>query len=139
MASAIITAIQVVSGVVLVILILILGNTLAMATRERTMEYAAMRAIGFRPSHIVGLVLGEGFVVALAGVVIGLLLAPPILRYFAELFQKQLGAFLGSFELDPKAALLASAIALAGGMLAAALPAWRAGRMRIVDALRRVE
>src|SRR6185503_9130539 len=104
-----------------------------------TMEYAAMRAIGFRPSHIVGLVLGEGFVVALAGVAIGLALAPPILRYFAELFQKQLGAFLGSFELDPKAALLASAIALAGGMLAAALPAWRAGRMRIVDALRRVE
>src|SRR6185503_6351471 len=111
MASAVITAIQIVSGVVLVILILILGNTLAMATRERTMEYAAMRAIGFRPSHIVGLVLGEGFVVA-----IGLSLAPPILRYFAELFQKQLGAFLGSFELDPKAALLASAIALAGGM-----------------------
>lgn len=139
MASAVITAIQIVSGVVLAILILILGNTLAMATRERTMEYAAMRAIGFRPSHIVGLVLGEGFVVALTGVVAGLALAPPILRYFAELFQREMGSFLGSFELSPKAAALASAIALVGGMAAAAIPAVRAGRLRIVDALRRIE
>ena len=39
---------------------LILANTLAMATRERTTEYAVMRAIGFQPRHIVGMVLGEG-------------------------------------------------------------------------------
>src|SRR5205823_1772574 len=64
MSSALIKAIEVVSGVVLVILMLILANTLAMATRERTTEYAVMRAIGFRPSHVVGLVVGEGFVIA---------------------------------------------------------------------------
>jgi ABC-type antimicrobial peptide transport system permease subunit len=61
------------------------------------------------------------------------------MSFFARAFERRLGAFLGPFELDPRAAALAVAIALAGGMLAAALPAWRAGRLRIVDALRRVE
>lgn len=139
MASAVINAIQVVSGVILLILVLILGNTLAMATRERTTEYAAMRAIGFRPSQIVWLVLGEGFVVALVGVAGALLLAPPILRFFAEVFQRQMGNFLGSFDLDPVALAVSVSFALLGGMAAAALPAYRAGRMKIVDALRRIE
>lgn len=139
MASAIILAIQVVSGVVLVILMLILGNTLAMGTRERNSEFAAMRAIGFRPSHIMRMVIGEGFVVALSGVLLGLLIAPPVLSFFADIFQENLGSFLGAFELDAKAMMLAVGVALGGGMLAAAVPAVRVSRMRIVDALRKVE
>jgi len=139
MSAAVLAAIEVVSFVVLIILVLILGNTLAMATRERTTEYAAMRAIGFRPGHIVMLVLGEGFVVALVGVVIGIGLAAPMLKFFAGLFAKNLGAFLGSFDVTPSLLALAAGIALAGGMVASAIPARRAGRMKIVDALRRVE
>jgi putative ABC transport system permease protein len=139
MSSAVLKAIQVVSFVVLIILVLILGNTLAMATRERTTEYGAMRAIGFTPGQIVGLVLGEGFVVALVGVVIGVGLATPILKFFAGLFARQLGAFLGSFDVEPSLLALTSAIALAGGMIASVIPARSAARMKIVDALRRVE
>lgn len=139
MASAIIGAIQVVSGVVLLILMLILANTLAMATRERTTEYAVMRAIGFRPKHIIGMVLGEGFVIALVGVALGVALAPPIMRFFGQLFEKKMGGFLGNFGLTLEPVLLAVGVALALGMAAAALPAWRAGRLKIVDALRRIE
>jgi putative ABC transport system permease protein len=139
MASTLIAAIQVVSGVVLVILMLILANTLAMATRERTTEYAVMRAIGFRPWHIVRLVLGEGFVIALAGVALGVALATPVLKFFADIFQRRMGAFLGSFDLDGEVIALAVVVALIGGMLSSALPAWRAGRLNLVDALRRVE
>lgn len=139
MVSAVIVAVEWISKVVLLILILILGNTMAMATRERTYEYAAMRAIGFTPRHVVMLVLGEGFVVAATGVVVGLALAPPILKYFADVFQTALGSFLGEFSLEPVAIGLAVGVALLGGMAAASIPAWQAGRMRIVDALRRVE
>src|SRR5262249_41603760 len=121
------------------ILMLVLANTMAMATRERTTEYAVMRAIGFRPHHIVGMVLGEGFVVALVGAIIGVGLAPPVMRYFADLLEKQMGGFIGNFELHVGPTLAAVGVALALGMLAAALPAWRAGRLEIVDALRRVE
>jgi putative ABC transport system permease protein len=139
MVSNILVALQIVSVVVLIILILILGNTMAMATRERTSEYAAMRAIGFKPKHVTLLVLGEGFVVAAIGAAFAIVASPAILRAFADMLEKNMGAFLGAFELDPKAALLATVVALGGGMLAATIPAWRASRMRIVDALRRIE
>jgi putative ABC transport system permease protein len=139
MASTLIGAIEIVSGVVLLILMLILANTLAMATRERTTEYAVMRAIGFTPRHVVMLVLGEGFVIAATGVGLGVALAAPVLKFFAQIFQRQLGAFLGSFDLDPMLIGLAVGVALMVGMAASAIPAWRAGRLDVVDALRRVE
>ncbi len=139
MASAVIVAIQIVSGVILAILMLILGNTLAMAARERTTEYAVMRAIGFQPSHIIKMVIGEGFVVALVGVVIGVGIAPPVLKWFADFFQEKAGSFLGAFELAPQAIMLAVGIALLGGIVASIAPALRAGRINIVDALRRIE
>jgi putative ABC transport system permease protein len=139
MVSAIIDAIQVVSRVILLILALILGNTMAMTTRERTTEYAVMRAIGFRPWHIVMMVLGEGFVIAAVGVGLGVTLAPPILHFFATWFTTQVGNFLGSFTLDRYAIARAVIAGLVGGMVAAAAPARRAGKLRIVDALRRVE
>jgi putative ABC transport system permease protein len=139
MVSTLIKAIQVVSFVVLIILMLILANTLAMATRERTTEYAVMRAIGFKPGQIVGMVLMEGLIVAAFSAALGLSLAPPILAFFADIFQKRLGQFLGTFDLSGTNVGIAVGAALAGGMLASAIPAWRAGKLKIVDALRRVE
>jgi putative ABC transport system permease protein len=139
MAGSLIRAIQLISLVVLVILMLIIGNTLAMATRERTTEYGAMRAIGFRPAHIVWLVLGEGFVVSLTGATLGVALSLPILKAFADFFQKMMGNFLGSFDVSLQAIVMATVAAIACGMIASMIPAWRAGRLKIVDALRRIE
>lgn len=139
MSSAIINAIEIVSGVVLMILMLILGNTLAMASRERTTEYAAMRAIGFRPSHIVRLVIGEGLVVGAMGATLGVLLATPILRALGELFVEMAGPFLSDFAPAPGAMALGAGFAVVGGVLASSIPAVRAGRLKIVDALRRIE
>ncbi len=135
MSGMLLSAIEVISWVVLAILMLILANTLAMATRERTTEYAVMRAIGFRPSHVVRLVIGEGFVIALLGVVLGVALATPVLKFVGS----QMGAFLVGFDLHFQVVAVAVVVALVGGMLSSALPAWRAGRLNIVDALRRVE
>jgi putative ABC transport system permease protein len=125
--------------VVLLILLLILGNTMAMATRERTVEYAVLRAIGFKPGHVVAMVIGEGIVIASLGIALAFGMAPSILRGAGQGFAAIMGGFLGDFAIDPIAAVWAIAVALAGGTLAAAIPAWRAGRMRLVDALRRVE
>ncbi len=138
MSSAIIDAIQVISIVILVILLLILGNTMAMATRERTTEYATMRAIGFRPKHVVWLVLGEGFIVGGVGAALGIALATPILSWVAAVFQKTLPGFLGTFDVSGGMIAISIAVALLGGMLAAAFPAYRAGQLKIVDALRRL-
>src|SRR5438132_11704091 len=58
--SAILTALQVVSGVILVIMALILWNTPAMRLRERTGAAGAMRAIGLPPRHVRALASAEG-------------------------------------------------------------------------------
>lgn len=139
MVSAVLLAIEIVSGVVLVILMLILGNTMAMATRERTTEYAVLRAIGFRPGHIVAMVLGEGLVIAALGAALGLAMTPPILDVTGKALTESVGNFLDNDQLAFGPAAAAVMVALVGGMLAAAVPAWRAGRMKIVDALRRVQ
>jgi putative ABC transport system permease protein len=139
MASAVVKLIHVISIAVLLILVLILANTMSMATRERTTEYAVMRAIGFHPRHIVTMVIGEGFVVALVGVSAGVALATPLMNFFGILLEKNMGGFMPPLTLEVSTVVTAVVAALALGMLAAALPAWRAGRLKIVDALRRVE
>ncbi|HEY2749210.1 MAG TPA: FtsX-like permease family protein [Polyangia bacterium] len=139
MAGNLLTAIEWVSYVVLVILMLILANTMAMATRERTSEYAVMRAIGFQPRHVVRMVLGEGFIIALLGGALGVALSTPILLSLARLLEQTMGGFLGTMTVEPRDAAFAIGASLGLGMLASSLPAFRAGRLKIVDALRRVE
>ncbi|HWE29819.1 MAG TPA: FtsX-like permease family protein, partial [Polyangia bacterium] len=139
MAGALLTAIEAISFIVLIILMLVLANTMAMATRERSTEYAVMRAIGFQPRHIVGMVLGEGFVIALCGALLGVILTPAVTKSLAKIIEQSMGGFLGAFDIDARAVALAIAVSLGLGMLASALPAVRAGRLKIVDALRKVE
>ncbi len=138
MSSAVMTAIQVVSGVILVILLLILGNTLAMATRERITEYATMRAIGFQPRHINALVIGEGVVITAVGAALGVALVSPILGWLSQIFIKYVPGFLSEFHLKGDVLLFAVGVALAIGVVAAEIPAYRASRLKIVDALRRL-
>jgi|SRR5579871_1496888 len=139
MVSTVLVAIKIVSLVVLLILSLILGNTISMATRERTTEYAVLRAIGFKPGHIIMMVLGEGLVIAALGAALGLAMAPAILSALGSSFGQALGNFFPEFHVQVAPAVAAVVVALVEGMLAAAVPAWRAGRKPLVDALRRVE
>lgn len=135
--TGVIAAIDLAAVLILLIMILVLGNGMAMATREGTREYATMRAIGYRTRHIIGLVLAEGLLVASLGVGLGLAVAPATLDAFTSLMEKELG---GTWELtlDAEVVLLAIVAAAVAAMFASALPAWRSGRLRIVDALRRI-
>src|SRR5208282_828492 len=57
--SAILEALDIVSIIILLIMMLILGNTIAMGVRERTTEYGVLRALGFQPGHIRSFIVGE--------------------------------------------------------------------------------
>ncbi|HTV17359.1 MAG TPA: FtsX-like permease family protein [Polyangiaceae bacterium] len=135
--SGVIAAIDFAAATILVILMLVLGNAMAMATREGSREYATLRAIGYRSRHIIGLVLAEGLLIAALGVALGLLVAPSVLEAFSKLMEEQLGG-TWSLELDVGVTLGAVGAGLLAAMLASAVPAWRSGRLRIVDALRKV-
>ncbi len=135
--SAIIGALEVVSGVILLIMALILGNTLAMGLRERTPELGAMRAIGFLPKHVRAISVTEGALLGTVGGLLGVLVARPVLIGFGKVLSS-LG-FLTGIGFKPGTAALTLGCAAAIGALASAFPAWQAGRMEVVDALRRQE
>jgi putative ABC transport system permease protein len=135
--AAILTALEIVSGVILVIMALILGNTLAMGLRERTPELGAMRAIGFLPSHVRTLALSEGALLGLTGGIIGTLLARPILIGFGQAMA-QFG-FLSNVGFKAPTAIATILVSAALGAAASAFPAAQAARLAIVDALRRQE
>ena len=139
MFEGILTALDIVSVVVLAILALILGNTVAMGVRERTGEYAVLRAIGFLPWHLAMLVLGEAAVLGALGGLVAFGFGYLFLNYVLGRFvQENLAQFFPFFYLTPETAALAGSLSLALALVAAAIPAARAYRLHVVDALRRV-
>jgi putative ABC transport system permease protein len=139
MFSAILKAMDIVSAVILVIMTLILGNTIAMGVRERTSEYGVLRAIGFRPGHVALWVVGESLVTGLLGGVVGVALAWPFINLGVGRFMEEnMGTFFPYFRLEPTNMALGLLVALLLGGVASALPAWQASKLHVVDAVRRV-
>lgn len=139
MISAILKAVDVVSIVILLIMMLILGNTIAMGVRERTQEYGVLRAIGFLPRHLVLFVLGEAATIGLLGGVVGLLLAYPIVeRGLGRFLEENVGAFFPYFRIAPATAPLALCLAVLLGLCAAIIPAYRSSRLDVASSLRKV-
>jgi putative ABC transport system permease protein len=140
MFSAILRAIDVVSLAILAIILLILGNTIAMAVRERTGEYGCLRAIGFQPGHIATFVALESLATGIVGGLLGLglatLLVDGVLGPFLE---ANSGGMFPFFRITPMVAVLAVGLAGLMAALAAIVPAVRAARLDVVTALRTVE
>jgi putative ABC transport system permease protein len=139
MFSAVLKAMDIVSAVILVIMTLILGNTIAMGVRERTSEYGVLRAIGFLPGHVALWVVGESVVLGAVGGLLGVALAWPFINLGVGRFiEENMGSFFPYFRLVPENMVLGLALAAGLGGAAAFIPAWRASKLRVVDAVRRV-
>jgi len=134
MTEAILLAIQAVSFVVIVIIMAVMANTMAMTARERGSEYATLKALGFSRGFVARLILGESLGIALVGGAVAIALTVPIARAFAD----QLGTLFPIFFVSEQTMMLQALAALAVGLVAAALPAWRTASVRIVDGLRAV-
>lgn len=135
MAGSIVLGLKAISILVIGIILLVLGNTMAMTARERVSEYAVMKTLGFRPIHIVGLIFGESLFIAAIGGGLGILLAFPL----GALVQIALSAFFPVYNIAVVTVLLASLAAFVVGLLAAVFPATKAVRTPIVDGLRIVD
>jgi putative ABC transport system permease protein len=122
-----------VGSVVFFTLLLVTGNTMAIAVRERTRELAVLKAVGFSDRFVLVLVIAETMIVAAVGGGVGLGLA----KLFT-LGGDPTGGLLPFFYLSPDSIALGLGLALAVGFTAGILPALAASRLRVVDALRRV-
>ena len=118
-------------GAVFFTLILLTGNTMAQAVRERIPELAVLKTIGFSNGSVLSLVLAEAVALLLSGAVLGLLLAGVVVAAV----RLKMGTAL---PLDPVGRdiwLQGLALAVVVGLIVGALPALRGMRLRIVDAL----
>lgn len=139
MFGAILTVLDIVSIIILVIMLMILGNTIAMGVRERTREYAVLRAIGFLPWHIRFFVLGEAVVLGIIAGVVGVGIAYPFVNgLMGKAIEENMSAWFPYFRVEPQVAIMAGVIAVLLATTAALIPAIQAGRISVTDALRRV-
>ena len=124
----IVTAIM---GAVFFTLLLLTGNTMAQAVRERTPELAILKTIGFSNRSVLWLVLAEAVLLVVLGGVIGL--------GIAALSMPGLSAASGGMiqlpSVLPQTWLTGMVLMLAIGVIVGVLPAMRAMRLNIVDAL----
>jgi putative ABC transport system permease protein len=137
--SAVLGAVDIVSAVILVIMMLVLGNTIAMGVRERTFEYGTLRAMGFRPEHIVFFILAEAAFVGALGGLVGVLLSYPLVdRGLGQYLEENMGSFFLVFAVPRRIWAGALGLSVLLSVVAAIIPAYNATRVRVTDALRRI-
>jgi putative ABC transport system permease protein len=117
----------------------VIGATITMyaAVASRMMEVGVLRALGFRRSRILMAFLVEALLLALVGWVVGLSFASLMMQVkITTLNWTSLSELAFRFVLTPGIVLRSLVFALVMGFLGGFLPAVRAARMKIVDALR---
>jgi putative ABC transport system permease protein len=134
MTEAIVVAIRIVSFVIIVIIMAVMANTMAMAARERMPEYATLKALGFHPRFLGGLMFGESLFIAFAAGGLGMLATFPLVKGFGNL----MGKLFPVFQLSLQTLLLQMAAVALVGVIAALVPSWRASRVVIAEGLRAI-
>ena len=130
------------AGIVGVVVMFSVANTMAMAVFERTGEIGALRAIGARRSTLVAMFLTEGAGIGLLGAGLGVT-ASWLIAWVVEMIggismpppPGMSQGFQAYFNLIPKVLLEAFAITLAATLVSSVYPAFAASRIRIVEAL----
>jgi putative ABC transport system permease protein len=114
-------------------ILLVAGNTMAQAVRERTEEIGVLKALGYTNPHILLMVLGESCLVSFLGGFLGLAIAWAVISG-----GDPTGGALPLFYLPGRSVALGVMLVFALGLVTGILPAMQAMRLRIADALRRV-
>ena len=122
-----------IAGAVLFTILIVTGNTMAEATRERTSELAVLKTLGFSDGKIVALVLAESCLIALSGGGLGLGLAIAGITAIGDPTR----GMLPPIHLPAGEIVRGVGFIVMLGVMAGLLPALQARRLRIVDALRR--
>jgi len=121
------------SSIALLIGVFGIANTMAMSVYERTREIGILRALGWTRGRVLILIQFEAATLGLGGGLFGIVFGWGALYLLAAL--PQTATIVSS---SPPVLLLAESLGIAvlAGLIAGALPAWRAGRLSPVEALR---
>jgi putative ABC transport system permease protein len=111
-------------------LLLVVGNTMAQSVRERVPELAVLKTLGFSDGSVLGFVLAEAGALCLFGGLVGLTLA----SFFGAMVEKGTGGQF-ALSLDHRVWMIGIGAIVLMSLAVGLLPALRARRLKIVDAL----
>jgi putative ABC transport system permease protein len=120
-------------GAVFFTILLVTGNTMAQAVRERTGELGVLKAIGFTNAQVVSLVLAESCLLTVLGGALGLGLSWLVISR-----GDPTGGLLPLFFFPVRDVLIGLGLSVALGLVTGIFPALQAMRLRVADALRRM-
>ncbi|HKX32172.1 MAG TPA: FtsX-like permease family protein [Blastocatellia bacterium] len=125
-----------VSSVIVFTILLVVANTMGMSIRERTVEIAVLKTIGFRTRLVLILLVGEslclGFIAWLLGSVGARVL-------FSSIdFSKTPLLFIQALNVTPQTLAIGFSVSMLIALLSTIVPAYRAARMTIATALRNI-
>jgi len=123
-------------GAVVFAIMLVSANTMAMSVRSRTREVAVLKTLGFTRQRVMSIFVSEAVALALAGGLLGVLLAIPVIAAITHRFVG-LGIPL-NMRVNGITAGLALLVSVILGIVSGYLPAYKASRMNIVEGLRHI-
>lgn len=126
-----------VTGAAFITILLIVGNAMAGAIRERTGEIAVMKTLGFTSGRIARIVVGETIALALIGGLLGLGIGWMVLTAGREALSA-FSPFFGGLRFTPDVLWPAFGLMGALGVITGAAPAWSAMRVNVISAFRRI-
>jgi putative ABC transport system permease protein len=118
-------------GAVLFALLFLTANTMMQSVRERIPELAVLKTLGFSDARVLSIVLFEALLLTVAAALLGLLAARAIIPPMMNRMSSDLGGISMPATVFVWGAAMALIVAFASGLP----PAWRAKRLKIVDAL----
>ncbi len=123
---------------VLFTLVLVLANAISIGVRERGTEMAILKVLGFRPGHILMLVLGEALVI---GALAGLISSGATYFVINGLFGgiKIPIAFFPAFLIPEQALLWGFCIGAGTALVGSILPAWTACSVKVSEVFAKVD
>ena len=130
------TGLLLVAAVVLFVGALLVSDALAMSVTERTREVGLLRAAGATRRQVHAMVLAEALGLGAAGSVLGLVVGALVAAVLVPVVGSVTGAPVSGTPIDPGSLAVAVLLGLLVTVVAALGPAWRAGRVAPVEALR---
>ncbi len=122
-------ALNVVISIAVIVGFMVIFQSLYTAVMERTREIGILKSLGASKLYIINVVLREALLIAIAGIVIGILFTQALKLGMSFRFPTL------AFEVTNEWRLRSTVIALVGAILGALYPAWKASRKDPIDAL----
>lgn len=133
MSNKVLNAIRLVSLVLILIVVAVLANTMMLSSEERRNEYATLKALGFPPSFIAWLLLGESLTISALGGAVGMALTYPASAGFVS----SVGSLVNGFAVSMGTVTSQISIIVLIALAATVWPAWKMSRLLIAPSLQK--